>query len=234
VYCPDCGLQNRATAKFCTGCGVTLGEVAVTRPVGLRYLGTNSHGYLEAVNEIDGTVLIQVPAGAFRVGSSERDDERPPHAVSLNTYWIAKTTVTNAQYRTFVAATGHETAGDWEGWAQEWGDDYPVMMVSWYDAQAYCQWAGLRLPTEPEWEAAARGREGRTYPWGDTWDASKCRSSAGGDLGSAGSPEAVGSYPEGASPFGCLDMAGNVWEWCSSKYQPYPYDATDGREDSTG
>jgi formylglycine-generating enzyme required for sulfatase activity len=194
-----------------------------------------AEGGTEMVNRKDGTVLIRIPGGSYTLGSNTGDsDEKPVHRVTLRPYAIGKTEVTNAQYRRFVAATDHKTAGDWAGYAERWGEQAPVVGVSWYDATAYCEWAGLRLPTEAEWEAAARGPEGRTYPWGDTWDASRCRNSVAGGPGSAGSPVAVGSYPQGASPFGCLDMAGNVREWCSSKYQPYPYDATDGREASTG
>jgi len=189
----------------------------------------------EMVHPKDGMVLIRIPGGTYTMGSYKGNpDEKPAHQVTLQPYAIGKTEVTNAQYRTFVAATHHKTAGDWASYARKWGEQAPVVGVSWYDANAYCQWAGLRLPTEAEWEAAARGPEGRTYPWGDAWDASRCRNSVEGSLISAQSPVAVGSYPQGASPLGCLDMAGNVWEWCSSKYKPYPYDAADGREGATG
>lgn len=183
------------------------------------------------VNPKDGTVLIRIPGGTYTMGSDTgEDDEKPVHSVTLQPYAIGQCEVTNAQFRKFVSASGHATAGDWEGSARRWGDDAPVVKVSWHDANAYCTWAGLRLPTEAEWEVAARGPDGSTYPWGNTWDASKCRSSVGGREASADRPVAVGSYPQGASPFGCLDMAGNVWEWCSSKYVPYPYVASDGRE----
>ena len=198
---------------------------AATLPPGLRALGKNAQGYEEAKNEKDGTVLICIPAAAFTMGVGSE-----VHQVRLPAYWMARTTVTNAQYRRFVAATGHRSAGDWEEYARKWGGECPVVNVSWHDAVAYAKWADLRLPTETEWEYAARGLEGRQYPWGDEWDASKCCNSVGGDWGSAEKPLPVGSYPQGASPFGCLDLAGNVWEWCSSLYLAYPYRADDGRE----
>lgn len=161
-------------------------------------------------NEKDGSILVRIPAGPFQMGDSDQPDN-PPRTVNLPEFWIGKNDVTNAQYRGFVTATGHQSAGDWQSYAQKWGDQAPVVNVSWNDAAAYCQWAGLRLPTEEEWEKAARGTDGRKYPWGNEWDASRCRNDASG-----ASP--VGSYPSGASPYGCLDMAGNVWQWTASLY----------------
>lgn len=186
------------------------------------------------VNPKDGMVLMRIPGGTYRLGADQgKPAERPVHQVTLRPYALGRTEVTNAQYRRFVEATRHRGDGDWADSVARWGEQAPVVRVSWYDAQAYCAWAGLRLPTEAEWEVAARGPQGRTYPWGDLWDASRCRNSVGTPC-SPESPGAVASYPQGASPFGCLDMAGNVWEWCSSKYKVYPYEAADGREALTG
>lgn len=186
---------------------------------GVRALKNNAHGYLEAENVIDETVLIYVPAGRFVMGSKHQANERPPHEVVLDGYWIARTPVTNKQFHRFVEATRHEASGDWKSCTRTWGMDAPVANVSWNDAMAYCAWAGLRLPTEDEWEYAARGTDGRNYPWGNKWNPNFCRNDTESEARGAVS---VGSYAEGASPFGCLDMAGNVWEWTASWYDRYP------------
>jgi formylglycine-generating enzyme required for sulfatase activity len=166
----------------------------------------------------DGSLLVLVPAGNFTMGSTNAPDEAPPHTVSLAPFYIAKYDVTNAQYSKFVAATGYRSAGHWDQFAQKWGDKAPVVDVSWNDADAYCKWAGARLPTEAEWEKAARGTDGRAYPWGSRFEPTLCRSSVGH---AADGPAAVGSYPKGASPYGVHDMAGNVWQWTASWYQAY-------------
>jgi len=200
-------------------------------PAGLTHLGSNARGYAEYRNQKDGKVLIALPRATFTMGSQHGyADEKPPHAVSVASFYIGKYEVTNAQYRRFVSASGHRSAGPWEKYASQWDESAPVVCVSWHDARAYCAWAGLRLPTEAEWEFAARGRDGREYPWGNAWDASRAVFSDN----SGGRAQPVGSRPSGASAFGCLDMAGNVWEWCSSKYSPYPYNPNDGREDPGG
>ena len=135
------------------------------------------------------------------------NSETPQHKVYLDDYWIYKTEVTVAQYRKFCQATGRQMPGlpDWSK------DDHPVVNVSWEDAAAYAQWAGAALPTEAQWEKAARGTDARVYPWGNEWDGAKC-------VNSTQSTKPVGGIPAGASPYGCLDMAGNVWEWCADWY----------------
>lgn len=185
----------------------------------------------ETTNPKDGSLMLLIPAGPFQMGSRESESERPQTTINLPAYYIGKEPVTNAQFRQFVHQTHYDAAGDWEAYSDKWGPQAPVVNVSWADANAYCQWAGVRLPTEAEWEKAARGTDGRKYPWGNNWDSSRCRSSVGAP---AAGPGPEGAFPSGISPFGCLDMVGSVWQWCSSKYQPYPYSASDGREEPGG
>ena len=187
--------------------------------------------------------LIHIPAGEFLMGSDPKKDkvaqkdEQPQHTVYLPEYFIAKTPVTNAHYLAFVGATNHDEPEHWEdGKPPKGKEDHPVVYVTWHDAIAYCQWLAeatgkaYRLPSEAEWEKAARGdKDGRIWPWGNEWDKKLCNSWEGGP----GHTTPVGQYsPGGDSPYGCVDMAGNVWEWTSSAYKGYPYDPKDGREDA--
>ncbi|MFZ4658348.1 MAG: SUMF1/EgtB/PvdO family nonheme iron enzyme [Caldilineaceae bacterium] len=194
-------------------------------------------------------------------------DELQQHSVSVEPFWIMQTEVTNAQYRAFIADKGYETETFWgtNGWAwrqanravaqpADWenerfkGDEQPVVGVSWYEARAYARWLAaetkldIRLPTEAQWEKAARGPEGLLFPWGNAWDGTQVnycdkncdqswKDEAVDDGYAYTAP--VDSYPGGASPYGALNMAGNVWEWTSSLDMVYPYSATDGREDET-
>ena len=166
--------------------------------------------------------MVYVPAGEFTIGSEGGDsDEQPIHEVYLNAYWIDKYEVTNGQYAQCVAAgscsapgsTGSYTRSSYYGNSQY--EDYPVIYVSWYDAEDYCTWAGGRLPSEAEWEKAARGTDERVYPWGDVSPTSQLVNYNTRDT------KTVGSYPDGASPYGALDMAGNVWEWVADWYGSY-------------
>jgi formylglycine-generating enzyme required for sulfatase activity len=200
--------------------------------------------YLEAVL---GLPVVWVAPGPFLMGSDRArdpyalDDELPQHQVWLPGYWIGRYPVTVAQFRTFVEASGYELEHK-DSLRGE--DDHPVVSVTWYDVLAYGRWlsekSGLpvRLPSEAEWEKAARGTDGRIYPWGDEVpDENRCNYG-----GKVGGTTPVGDYsPAGDSPYGCADMAGNVWEWTRSLWgeKPdfqYPYDPEDGREDtqSTG
>ncbi|MBK9092614.1 MAG: formylglycine-generating enzyme family protein [Anaerolineae bacterium] len=212
---------------------------------------------------VDGAVMVYVPAGEFTMGSADSDSqadgsEKPQHTVNVAAYWIDRTEVTNAQYRKFVDAGGYNQKQYWTdaGWAWRqqnnvtqpdcWGDSdfnqaqQPVVCVSWYEAYAYASWAGGRLPTEAEWEKAARGTDGRLYPWGNTWDGTRlnfcdknCRykSKDAGVNDEYAVTAPAESYANGVSPYGVHDLAGNVWEWVSSQYGSYPYRSDDGRED---
>jgi len=168
--------------------------------------------------------IVLVPAGEFTMGSSDGSgDEEPVHTVYLDAYWIDKFEVTNALYKKCVDAGKCQPPSDKSSYTRSsyYGntqyDNYPVINISWNDAKTYCEWAGKRLPTEAEWEKAARGTDGRIYPWGNTFDKNLLNSSEGGK----GDTTAVGSYPSGASPYGALDMAGNGWEWVADWYGGY-------------
>ena len=185
---------------------------------------------------VRGTEMIYIPAGEILMGSDKYDSEKPPHEVYLDGFYIARYPVTNVQYKEFVAARKHRSPAHWEAATYREGKgNHPVRYVSWRDALAYCSWLSeetgqeIRLPTEAEWEKAARGTDGREDPWGDEFDKSKCNFPEEWGIGDT---TPVGKYsPEGDSPYGVADMAGNVWEWCSSLKMDYPYNPDDGRED---
>jgi formylglycine-generating enzyme required for sulfatase activity/predicted Ser/Thr protein kinase len=168
--------------------------------------------------ERDGAVMVYVPGGTFQMGSTEgADDEQPVHSVTLDSFWIDQTEVTNAQYRKCVEDGACEEPGCWDD-SDLNAPDQPVVCVIWYEAQAYCEWAGGRLPTEAEWEYAARGPQGNKYPWGD--DEPTCELAQFSEC--SGKAASVGSFPDGASWSEALDMAGNVWEWVNDWYGEYP------------
>ena len=188
--------------------------------------------------------MILILEGSFLMGNSSGDDipahEQPQHEVDLPAFYICKYPVTNAQYAEFIKATRYpkpEKVG-WFGLKPPRQKmDHPVVGVSWDDAMAYCAWLReqtarpYRLPTEAEWEKAARGTDGRLYPWGHEWEANCCNYDSEGTT-------AVTAFPNGASPYGCQDMLGNAGEWTSTLWGadpltpdfPYPYQAKDGRE----
>lgn len=167
---------------------------------------------------------IAIPAGAFTRGSTRgADDERPVRVQTLGAYRIDRTEVTRGMYAACVAARKCSPAA----FDLLHEASLPMTNVSWHEARAFCTWAGGRLPTEAEWEKAARGGDAREYPWGEALDCSRANwgnfENEGPCAGkNPGKPVQVGSYPDGASPFGVLDMAGNVWEWVADKYDRDP------------
>ena len=188
--------------------------------------------------------LIHIPAGAFTMGTiptgmRKTDPEEPQRSVQLDAYAIGMYQVTNAQYAQFVEATEYAHPPFWDDERLN-APDFPVVGVSWHDAINFLEWLGAlegvayRLPSEAEWEKAARGTNALEYPWGDIWDASRANTSESGNKRLM----PVGSYPSGVSPYGCYDMAGNAYDWCfdwfhaeTYKYSPAenPLGASEGR-----
>ncbi len=211
----------------------------------LQYLNGESVRPDRHIHEKTGIELIRIPAGPFLYGSSDadtvaRDNEKPQRTVDLPEYWIGRYPVTNAQFAKFIQSTGHITKAEREGsgrvftsrqweiingadWRHPTGprssssgrENHPVVQISWDDAKAFCDWAGLVLPTKEQWEKGARGTHDRIWPWGNEEPtAEHCNFS-----GHIDATTPVGKYsPKGDSPFGCGDMAGNVWEWTESSW----------------
>ena len=193
----------------------------------------------QKISLIDGMVMLYVPAGKFEMGYLDgKKDETPVHTVYLDAYWIDQTEVTNAKYRKCEEAGVCErpkqatyplerinsaTRDDY--YLNPEYDNYPALYINWSQASIYCEWAERSLPTEAEWEKAARGTDGRIYPWGNEFPTVD-QANFGGYIGDT---TAVGSYPAGASPYGALDMAGNVWEWVNDWYDPEYYSTSQKR-----
>ena len=208
--------------------------------IGFRVAATDAQSETQSDLRLD---WVTIPAGSFLLGSgppSARSavlpSELPQHTLEVAEFRLAQTPVTNREYAAFVQATGHPAPAHWFADALPPSlAQHPVTHVDWYDAQAFCRWAGVRLPTEAEWEKAARGPLSKTggaaiYPWGNAPpDRTRLNYRR---TGKRTSTTPVDHYPRGATPYGVLDMAGNVWEWVSSAYAPYPYTAADGRENA--
>jgi formylglycine-generating enzyme required for sulfatase activity len=178
--------------------------------------------------------MVLIPAGEFTMGSDKSDpappkgfvmlkprylDEHPAHKVNVPAFWIDAYEVTNAQYLEAVQQAKQPQPPFWEkGRYPSGGGEQPVTQVTWGDARNYCAWRGKRLPTEAEWEKAARGADSREFPWGNEFDAKKANTGLSTQQGLA----PVGSFAAGKSPYGVYDMVGNVWEWVEDWYRPYP------------
>lgn len=180
---------------------------------------------MNIINPVDGASMIRISAGEFRMGSTDEDidaimqqnpaydarwfaHEKPQRSVMVPEFLIYQYPVTVAQFRAYCQATGWRMPKepDW-GWV----DNHPMVNVSWEDSIQYATWANALLPTEAQWEKAARGTDGRWWPWGNEQDPARCVCAA-----NATTTQPVGSHPDGASPYGVEDMAGNVWEWCAA------------------
>jgi formylglycine-generating enzyme required for sulfatase activity len=187
--------------------------------------------------------MVLIPPGDFIMGSNEEDregkameigsrkpwyqDEHPQRTATLPTYFIDQYEVTNTQYKKFIDAMKRRPPSTWQGATYPPGQDlYPVANVSWYEAQDFCNWAGKRLPAEAEWEKAARGTDGRTWPWGNEFSEKKANTGPAG----IGGPRPVGSFSGDRSPYGVYDLAGNVREWTASWYQAYPGNSYSSQE----
>jgi formylglycine-generating enzyme required for sulfatase activity len=184
--------------------------------------------------------MVPIPAGEFTMGSDPRADaaagelEQPQHVVHLPAVHLSKTPVTNDLYLVFVRDAAYPAPGHWQDGTPPVGRErHPVVGVTWHDADAYCRWLSeltgkaYSLPSEAQWEKGARGSDRRIYPWGDGWDPQRCNTAESGRW----STTPVDAYPGGASPYGLLDVAGNVWEWTGSLCTAYPC-APDGEQDA--
>jgi formylglycine-generating enzyme required for sulfatase activity len=190
----------------------------------------------------DGKEMVFIKGGVFRMGGNDGNPtHQPEHKVQVADFYVDRWPVTNAEYKEFVDATDHHVPNyevtwcDTEGY--NWNPetrmypkgkaDHPVVLVTWADAMAFAAWVGKRLPTEAEWELAARGFEARRYPWGNEFIPGRCNCKEAG----LGVTSPAGAFsPYGDTPEGVADMVGNVWEWTNSLFRSYPYDPNDGRE----
>ncbi|MCI0609601.1 MAG: SUMF1/EgtB/PvdO family nonheme iron enzyme [Anaerolineae bacterium] len=182
------------------------------------------------ITDAKGVQMMLVPAGEFTMGSNHGiydQDEQPIHTVFLDTYYIDKFEVTNSLYKGCVDLGICQPPTDSTFYNNSARENHPVIHVNWSMAKTYCEWRGAHLPTEAEWEKAARGKDGRTFPWGEDISCQNANSIVGDPC--VGDTTIVGTYINGVSPYGAFDMAG-IWEWTSSLYWPYPYNSTDGRE----
>jgi formylglycine-generating enzyme required for sulfatase activity len=219
---------NRNTVTRTPPATTTVAQVEVETPtlspeqIALTSVTSNT-AWTPVEGDFDGVTMMQVPAGCFMMGSEVSEDEKPIHEQCFDTpFWIDQTEVTQVDFERLDGVKSRSNAFP--------GDQHPVEQITWVEARDFCVMRGARLPTEKEWEYAARGPNSLMYPWDDDWN----ENAAVWSENSGGQTAVVGSLPDGASWVGALDMSGNVWEWTDSLFEPYPYDSTDGREQDTG
>ena len=231
MFCRECGEQIPDESKFCQFCGTRQGgEAPAPQPVPAEPPAAAPAPAPEPAPaaapepaapplEIpEGMVLV--PAGEFVMGDDAEEDN-PQRTVYVADFLIDVYPVTNQDFKLFLDASGYTPEND-EYFLDHWADgmyppekaDHPVVHVNWYDAMAYARWADKRLPTEEEWEKAARGTDARMYPWGNGFEPERCNTSESG----ANDTTPVNKHDNGESPYGCYDMAGNVWEWTASSF----------------
>ncbi len=199
----------------------------------IQYRDTQRHAKLSSAQPQDRSMAV-VPAGAFIMGSTTGDaDEQPVHRVNVDAFLMDKYQVSVGHYARFLEDTFHDAPPDWSIMNRPQNQSRPIANVQWVDADAYCRWAGKRLPTEAEWEKAARGTDGRTYPWGNELPTGLYATSGKEVWNSHAALTPVGTLEEGKSPYGLYDMAGNVWEWVSDWYDP-DYYKTSPSQNPTG
>ncbi len=187
----------------------------------LSYTPDEARAVLSDEQWRDVSWMVSIPAGVFTMGTDDARtnvQNRPAHRVRTGAYKIDKYPVTQAQYARFIAANHYRVPLNWKDGKMPRGMAlHPVTMVSWYNARDYCAWAGKRLPTEAEWEKAARGDDARRWPWGSVMFPENLNT-----YYKVGHTTPVNAYPQGASPYGVMDMAGNVQEWVADEFTPYP------------
>ncbi|MDH3325224.1 MAG: formylglycine-generating enzyme family protein [Gammaproteobacteria bacterium] len=187
----------------------------------ITYTMDEAEGLLPTKQWVELETSVNIPAGLFTMGTDSLKSDvqnRPAHTVDLPAYAIDKFLVTNSQYARYVAQTGQRVPLNWsDGHFPAQKVMHPVTMISWFDAKGYCGWMGKRLPTEAEWEKAARGDDGRRWPWGDVMDTKRLNT-----YYNVGSTTSVDTYKNGVSPYGVYDMSGNVLQWTADDFNPYP------------